>query len=109
MRFAHETSLLYGTLNHECCKRLLSGALGFSVVKGIRLSDALYFSVVTITTVGYGDIHPTTGMGRLFAVIIIQGGVSTFTVLLANATESFHLQMFQLHDPPLCEVKSWLQ
>ena len=65
------------------------GALGFSAVEGILLSDALYFSVVTITTVGYGDIHPTTSLGKLFAVIIILGGVSTFTAVLANATELF--------------------
>jgi voltage-gated potassium channel Kch len=65
------------------------GALGFSAVEGILLSDALYFSVVTITTVGYGDIYPTTGLGKLVAVIIILGGVSTFTAVLANATELF--------------------
>jgi len=31
--------------------------------------DALYFSVVTITTLGYGDIHPVTGTGRWLSLI----------------------------------------
>ena len=65
------------------------GALGFSLAEGIPLSDALYFGVVTIATVGYGDIHPKTGLGKIIAVLLILGGVSTFTALLANATELF--------------------
>jgi len=65
------------------------GALGFSLVEGIPLSDGLYFSLVTIATVGYGDIHPITGLGKIIAVVLILGGVSTFTALLASATELF--------------------
>lgn len=65
------------------------GALGFSTVEGIPLSDALYFGLVTVATVGYGDIHPTTGLGKVIAIIIILGGVTTFTAVLANATELF--------------------
>jgi voltage-gated potassium channel len=65
------------------------GALGFSAVEGIPLSDALYFGLVTVATVGYGDITPKTDMGKVIATIIILGGVTTFTALLANATELF--------------------
>ena len=63
------------------------GALGFSAVEGIPLSDALYFGLVTVATVGYGDIHPKTDMGKVIAILIILGGVTTFTALLANATD----------------------
>jgi voltage-gated potassium channel Kch len=50
-------------------------------------SDALWYVMVTISTVGYGDQYPVTGGGRLFGSIIIVIGVGifgTFTGYLAN-------------------------
>ena len=46
--------------------------------------DALYFTVTTLTTTGYGDITPTTPAGKLFAVVIMVVGVALF-VQLARA------------------------
>lgn len=46
--------------------------------------DALYFTVTTLTTTGYGDITPTTSAGKLFAVVIMVVGVALF-VQLARA------------------------
>ncbi|NTV43009.1 MAG: two pore domain potassium channel family protein, partial [Syntrophobacteraceae bacterium] len=65
----------------------LGGVLGFSHVEDIPFLDALYFSIVTVATVGYGDIHPKTGLGKLVAVMLIVGGVGTFLGVIANATE----------------------
>ena len=50
-------------------------------------SDALWYTIVTISTVGYGDQYPVTNLGRLFAVVIIIVGVGifgTFTGYLAT-------------------------
>ena len=47
--------------------------------------DALWWSIVTITTVGYGDFYPVTNYGRLVAIILLFLGVSlffTFTALI---------------------------
>ena len=63
------------------------GTLGFMVVEDLSLVDAVYFSLVTITTVGYGDIHPSGSAGKFLAIILIVGGVGTFTGVVANATE----------------------
>ena len=57
----------------------------------VRLSlpctvDALYFSVVTISTVGYGDISPSTDGSRLFTTIYILFGV---TIVLSLTGEAF--------------------
>lgn len=46
--------------------------------------DALYFTVTTLTTTGYGDITPTTMPGKLFSVVIMVVGVALF-VQLARA------------------------
>jgi len=63
------------------------GTIGFMVIEGLSLSDAFYFSIVTITTVGYGDIHPATEMGKILAIILIVMGVGSFLGVIANATE----------------------
>lgn len=49
--------------------------------------DAFYFSIVTVATVGYGDIHPTTQAGKVLSIILIMGGVGTFLGVIASVTE----------------------
>lgn len=51
--------------------------------------DALYFSVITIATVGYGDFAPQTPMGKLFTVGYLLAGIGLFVV--ATATFAEHL------------------
>jgi hypothetical protein len=63
------------------------GTLGFMVIERRSLIDALYFSIVTIATVGYGDVHPVTLPGKILTVLIIVTGVGTFLGVIANATE----------------------
>ena len=66
---------------------MVLGTLGFMLLEGRNLVDALYFSIVTIATVGYGDIHPATQAGKFFAIVLIVLGVGTFLGVVANATE----------------------
>jgi hypothetical protein len=42
---------------------LVSGTLFYSQVEGWSLLDSLYFSIITLTTVGYGDLTPATTAG----------------------------------------------
>jgi len=60
---------------------------GLMIIEDLSLPDALYFTIVTIATVGYGDIHPATLGGKILAVVLIITGVGTFLGVLANATE----------------------
>ena len=66
---------------------IVFGTLGFRLIEGLSLVDAFYFSIVTIATVGYGDIHPSTEPGKFLAMILILCGVGTFLGVVANATE----------------------
>jgi voltage-gated potassium channel len=54
---------------------LLAGTIFYSVQEGWSLVDALYFSVTTLTTVGLGDLSPTTTVGKLFTVVYIFTGL----------------------------------
>ena len=65
---------------------LIGGTGGFKVVENKPWIDAFYFVIVTMATVGYGDVHPTTPGGKIFTVFLIVLGVSTFLGVLANAT-----------------------
>jgi len=52
-------------------------------------TDALWYALVTLSTVGYGDIGPATTAGRLIAAILIFVGVSFFGLLTANLASYF--------------------
>jgi voltage-gated potassium channel len=64
------------------------GIAGIMAAEGLSPVDAFYFVVVTIATVGYGDIAPATGAGRIVALAIIIAGVGTFVSVFATVVES---------------------
>lgn len=43
----------------------------FAYIENLTVIDAIYFTIVTLGTVGYGDIHPTSPLGRIFASLFI--------------------------------------
>ena len=61
--------------------------LCFMLTEHLSFSEALYFSVVTMSSVGYGDILPQTTLGRLFAMVFIVLGAVTFLSFVGRATE----------------------
>jgi hypothetical protein len=63
--------------------------IGFMFIENMSLMDAIYFSIVTMATVGYGDIHPQTEIGKILTLIIIIGGVGTFLGVIASITDLF--------------------
>lgn len=67
---------------------LLIGTIFYHNVEHWTFLDALYFSVVTLSTIGYGDLVPTTDLGKMFTVIYIFIGVGVFasfiTLLAVN-------------------------
>jgi voltage-gated potassium channel len=46
--------------------------------------DAVWWSITTVTTVGYGDLSPVTGKGRVIAVLLMMGGISLVGVVTAT-------------------------
>lgn len=56
---------------------LATGTIGYMALEGLHFIEALYLTVTTVSTVGYGDIVAKTDAGRLFTVALILGGVGT--------------------------------
>ena len=59
------------------------GTIVFHRLESWNWIQSFYFSVVTITTVGYGDFTPTNDLSRLFTAIYIMAGVSIGLVTLS--------------------------
>lgn len=66
---------------------IVLGTIGMMTIEQRSLIDSFYFIIVTMATVGYGDIHPITDWGKIFTLIIIVTGVGTFLGVIANFTE----------------------
>jgi voltage-gated potassium channel len=64
------------------------GTAGFHIIEGWSLPDSLYTTVITLSTVGYGDFYPLTGEGRMFTIFLVIFGVGTmlYTVVLFTET-----------------------
>ncbi len=63
------------------------GVIGFVMLEGFSPFDAFYFTIVTIATVGYGDMYPVTVWGKLLVLAIIVTGVGCFLGLAAHVVE----------------------
>jgi len=61
---------------------LAAGTIFYSTVEGWSLLDALYFCVVTLGTVGFGDLAPVTATGRAFTIVYILFGLSILAAFL---------------------------
>jgi len=68
---------------------ILAWSLAFMVVEKRNFIDSMYFTFVTVTTVGYGDIHPESTAGKLMAIVMILTGTGMFGGLVASMTEMF--------------------
>lgn len=55
--------------------------------------DALYFTIITMTTIGYGDISPVTNIGKIVVVFISILGVTVFTIPSGIIAGSFMFEM----------------
>jgi voltage-gated potassium channel len=58
--------------------------IAFSFFEGIPIFESFYWTVTTITTVGYGDIVPETTWGRVIALAVMLSGIGAIGVLLAG-------------------------
>ncbi len=66
---------------------LIAGTFGFDHAEGKGLFTSFYFTFVTLTTVGYGDVVPVTTEGQVVSLSIIALGLLFFGVVIGSLTE----------------------
>jgi voltage-gated potassium channel len=67
---------------------IVFGTVGFHLVEGWTLADSLYVTIQTLTTVGYGDLTPHSGTGRLFAVVVMLIGAGGVALAVSTIVQS---------------------
>jgi len=61
---------------------IATGTVFYHYFMPLKWLDAVYFSVITITTVGYGDIHPTNDITKIFTIFYVLIGVGIIAASL---------------------------
>lgn len=64
---------------------LLTGLFGYRLIEGWSWLDSLYMTVITLSTVGYGEVHPLSSAGRIFTAGLIVVGVGAAFYALSTA------------------------
>ncbi|MEI7620211.1 MAG: potassium channel family protein [Candidatus Falkowbacteria bacterium] len=69
---------------------LLIGTFFYHKVEGWRWLDSFYFSSMSLTTVGYGDLSPKTDAGKIFTVFYIFSGVGVILSFISSVANKAH-------------------
>lgn len=70
---------------------IICGTLGYMAIEGWSLLDALYMTIITLATVGYGEVHKISDAGHVYTIILIIIGVSFF-LYVAGAVIQFMVE-----------------
>ena len=67
---------------------LIYGTSGYMFIEDMDLTDAIYMTVISITTVGFSEVNPLSPAGKYFTVVLIFGGVGFFLYMVSLITEA---------------------
>jgi voltage-gated potassium channel len=73
---------------------VIAGTVGYIVLERLGPLDALYMTVITLTTVGFGEVDPLGDAGKLFTIVLIVLGVGSAAWAVSNAAEVMLGQTF---------------
>ena len=72
----------------------LYGTIGSYFIMGLNMNDSIYYTIITIATVGYGDIAPITPLQKLFTTSLALIGIGLiayiFTIIITSFEENLH-------------------
>lgn len=64
------------------------GTIGYSIIERWNPFDSLYMTIITLTTVGYGEVHPLSKVGKFFTIILILSGVGAMLYALGSGAKT---------------------
>jgi voltage-gated potassium channel len=65
---------------------IMIGVTGFMLIEGFSFFDALYMTIITVSTIGYGETNPLSSLGRIFNICFIITSFSILTYAFATIT-----------------------
>lgn len=71
------------------CVLLSSGTAGYMLIAGLSFIDALYMTIITVSTVGFREVTDLDTAGKVFTIIIILGGLSIISYALVELAAFF--------------------
>ena len=66
---------------------LIAGVLGYRYISNYEWLDALYMTVITVTTVGFMEVRPLDAESKVFTVLLITSSVFIFAYAISVVTE----------------------
>ena len=84
---------------------VLTGSLFYWRFEDWTYIEALYFCIVTLTTVGYGDLSPTTAATQMFTIVYILTGFGVLVALLTSVAQQYLRQKADA-GPPRARLKA---
>src|SRR5210317_2071079 len=67
---------------------LIYGTSGYMFIEDMDFTDAIYMTVISITTVGFREVNPLSTTGKYFTLVLVFGGVGFFLYMVSLITET---------------------
>lgn len=97
---------LYRYLLGAALIALVTGTAVYHFVEHLSWLNAYYFSVITLTTVGYGDITPHTAAGKIFTAFYVMFGIGIITTFISMRMQSRGERVARRHEKRAKEKSS---
>ena len=88
LRLAHTTAIF----SLRACAYLFAGSLvvgtlGYVLIEGYAVGEAVYMAVITLSTVGYGEVRPLSGAGRIFTSFYVVANLAITALFVSQLTQ----------------------
>jgi len=68
---------------------IVIGVGGYILIEGDNLLDSVYMTIITISTVGFGEIHELSKAGKIFTIFLVISGFGTYAYVVSIITTYF--------------------
>lgn len=85
---------------------LATGTIVYHFTEKLTWLNSYYFSVITLSTVGYGDITPKTPFGKLFTTFYIFVGVGIITAFITSTMKRQRIRYEEKHSKEIKKLES---